>query len=112
MKYLELAARIAKGAAWHEKHFLLGAVAIRDDGAIVVAPNIRTQHREHAAHAEHRILKKSGAGSILFVARIDRYGEWAMAKPCSKCQALIKNKKVKRVYYTISRNEYGIWDPK
>ena len=108
MKYLELAARFAAGASWQEKHFLLGAVAVRQDGAIVAATNIRTQDREHSAHAEYRVLKKAGIGATLWVARIDRYGQWAMAKPCSKCQTLIKNKRVKRVYYTISPNEYGV----
>jgi len=110
MKYLELAARIAQGAAWHEKHFLLGAVAIRNDGAIVTATNIRTQNREHSAHAEFRCLRKSGSGSVLYVARIDRFGEWAMAKPCELCQSLIKNKRVKKVFYTISPKEFGVME--
>ena len=110
MKYLELAARIAQGAAWHEKHFLLGAVAIREDGAIVTATNIRTQDREHSAHAEFRTLRKAGAGAILYIARIDRYGCWAMAKPCPKCQVLIKNKRVKKVYYTVSLGNYNCWN--
>jgi tRNA(Arg) A34 adenosine deaminase TadA len=110
MKYLELACRIAAGASWQEKHFLLAAVAIRQDGAIVTATNLRTQDREHSAHAEHRTLRKAGAGAILYVARIDRYGQWAMAKPCIKCQALIKNKRVKRVFYTVSPGIYSVWD--
>jgi tRNA(Arg) A34 adenosine deaminase TadA len=108
MKYLNLAARIAAGATWQEKHFLLGAVAIRQDGAIVVASNLRTQDRLHSAHAEYRVLKKAGTNATLYVARIDRQGQWAMAKPCIKCQSLIKNKKVKCIYYTISPNEYGV----
>jgi tRNA(Arg) A34 adenosine deaminase TadA len=110
MKYLELAARIAQGAAWHEKHFLLGAVAIRGDGAIVTATNIRTQDRVHSAHAEYRALKKAGKDSILYVARIDRFGQWAMAKPCNLCQTLIKNKRVRRVYYTIAKDEFGVME--
>lgn len=110
MKYLELACRIAAGACWQEKHFLLAAVAQREDGAIVTATNIRTQDRIHSAHAEYRALKKAGTGATLWVARIDRYGQWAMAKPCSKCESLIKNKRVKRVYYTISPNEYGVME--
>lgn len=108
MKYLDLAARIAQGGAWHEKHFLLGAVAIRDDGAIVTATNIRTCDRAHSAHAEYRVLKKAGGGSTLYVSRIDRYGRWAMAKPCPLCYTLIKNRRVKRVFYTISPKQYGV----
>ena len=110
MKNLNLAARIAAGTCWQEKHFLLGAVAKREDGAIVVATNLRTQDRVHDAHAEYRVLKKAGTGATLWVARIDRKGQWAMAKPCSRCQALIRNKKVKRVYYTVSPDTYAIWN--
>ena len=64
----------------------------------------------HSAHAEHRVLKKAGKGPILYVARIDRYGHWAMAKPCNLCQTLIKNRRVKRVYYTITKDEWGVME--
>lgn len=110
MKNLDLAARIAAGTCWQEKHFLLGAVAKREDGAIVVAANLRTQDRCHSAHAEWQLLRKAGLGATLYVARINRYGQWAMAKPCNRCQALIRNKKVKRVYYTVSPGRYDIWN--
>lgn len=108
MKYLELATRIAL-ANTQAKTYLFGAVALRSDGAIVTSTNIRTQTPEHSAHAEYRLLKKAGRGSTIWVARIDRQGDWAMAKPCPKCQTLIKNKGVERVYYTIAPDEYGVW---
>lgn len=110
MKYLDLAIRIAKGGS-EDRNYLIGCVSLRTDGAIVVAPNSWTKEPEPKAHAESRCLNKSGLGATLWVARICRDGQLAMAKPCKKCQALIRNKKVKRVYYTISNNEYGVWDP-
>lgn len=109
MKYLDLAARIAASAPWNEKHFLLGAVAIREDGAIVTASNLRTLDRLHEAHAEHRILRRAGFGATLYVARINRYKQWAIAKPCVKCQALIRNKRVKRVFYTTAPDTWACW---
>ncbi len=109
MKYLDLAIRIAKGGT-EDRNYLIGCVALREDGAVVVAPNILTKKPEHSAHSENRCLKKSGTNAILWVARVHRSGLWANAKPCIKCQTLIRNKKVKRVYYTISNNEYAVWD--
>lgn len=108
MKYLELASRVARGNT-QAKSFLFGAVAERQDGAIVVSTNIRTQTPEHSAHAEYRLLKKCGWGATIWVVRVDRNGQWAMAKPCIKCQTLIKNKGVKKVFYTIAPGEYGVW---
>lgn len=111
MKYLDLAIRIAKGGS-ENRSYLIGCVSLRTDGAIVVAPNSWTKEPEPAAHAEYRAIKKSGLGATLWVARITRNGIWANAKPCIKCQALIRNKKVKRVFYTVSHNTYSCWNVK
>jgi tRNA(Arg) A34 adenosine deaminase TadA len=111
MKYMKLAIKIAQGGDDEDKNYLLGCVALRQDNAIVVSTNVRTQTPEHSAHAEYRTLRKAGHGSILWIARVDRYGNLANAKPCKKCQALISNKLVKRVYYTITNDLYGVWDP-
>jgi tRNA(Arg) A34 adenosine deaminase TadA len=109
MKYLDLAIRIAKGGS-EDRNYLIGCVSLRADGAIVVAPNSWTKEPEPKAHAESRCLNKSGFGATLWVARIVRSGEWACAKPCIKCQALIRNKKVKRVFYTTGPNRYECWN--
>lgn len=111
MKYLDLAIRIAKGGT-EERNYRIGCVGIRTDGAIVVAPNLLTKRPEHTAHSESRVLRKSDAGVTLYVARIHRDNNVALAKPCVKCQALIKNRRVRRVFYTISNSEYAVWDPK
>ncbi len=108
MKYLDLATRIAKSNT-QAKSFLFGIVAERADGAVVISTNVRTQHPMPAAHAERRVLSKSGFGATLWIARIDRFGNWAIAKPCKNCQTYIKNKGVKKVFYTIGPNEYGVW---
>lgn len=109
MKYLDLAIRIAKGGA-ENRNYLIGCVGLRTDGAIVVAPNSWTKDPEHTAHGENRVLKKAGFGATLWVARVTRDNQWANAKPCVKCQALIRNKKVKRVYFTLGPNQYGCWN--
>jgi tRNA(Arg) A34 adenosine deaminase TadA len=112
MKYLDLATQVARGSfvPQKDKSFLFGCVAIRDDGAIVVATNIATQNPMPSAHSEVRCLKRGGYGATLYVARIDRQGNWAIAKPCSSCSSLIRNRGVKKVYYTIAPKTYAVWN--
>lgn len=114
MRLLELAAAIAKGGkssvANKKKNYLIAAIAQRTDGAIVISQNSQTKEPEPNAHAEVRVLKKADIGCTLYVARVLRDGTWAMAKPCNKCQTRIRNRGVKRVYYTIGPDEWGVWD--
>ncbi len=59
-------------------------------------------------HAEEsailNALKKSGLhsiiGSTLYVSRVSKSGELALAKPCEHCQAILKAFHVKEVHYT------------
>ena len=107
---LTLAAKIALAQSGSKKNFLLAAVVKRKDGAITVSSNCNTKRPDPSVHAEYRVLKKADVGCELFVARVTRDGQWAMAKPCKFCQARIRNRGVKRVYYTISPNEWCTWE--
>lgn len=109
IQMLHIASSIAAGHM-DKKNFLLAALVKRKDGAIVIAHNAKTEQPMPSCHAEARALKKADAGAILYVARVTRDGAWAMSKPCKTCQSYIRNKHVKRVYYTIGPNEYGVWD--
>jgi len=97
----------------NKKNFLFGCIAKRSDGVYVRSVNHDISGEPlPSGHAEARVLRKAGTGSILWVARIAKDNKtWAMAKPCRHCRALIKNRGVKRVYYTIGPNEWGIWIP-
>jgi deoxycytidylate deaminase len=109
---LNIAAKVAhKGSI--DRTFKLGCVIKRRDGAIVKSSNNILKVPCHSGHAEVRALKKAGRhAQVLCVARIQRgNGEWAMAKPCKRCQAKIRSMGVKKVIYTISPNEFGIWYP-
>jgi tRNA(Arg) A34 adenosine deaminase TadA len=91
--------------------FLIGSAAVRKDGVMVFATNSVSQEPNRQAHAEYRISAKIDRGSTVYVARIRLLnGEFAMARPCVDCQKILKSKRVKRVYYTISHNEYGVLD--
>ena len=114
MKLLKIAAKIAAGSddldVTYRKQYLIAALSERTDGAIVVSTNITVRVPAPTAHAESRVLRKSDAGCTLYVARVTKDGAWAMSKPCSNCQKIIRSKRVYKVYYTIAEGEYGIWN--
>jgi len=112
LKMLEQAANLAANAKT-ERNFLLGSIALRQDGTLVYSINSTISvHPVPSAHAEARVLRKSGIGATLWVARVLKDKEtWAMAKPCANCQSLITNRRIKKVIYTIGPKEYGIWFP-
>lgn len=83
------------------RHFLVGAVAIRRDGAIVTARNDAAPHPAPSAHAEARLLRKTGRSPIIvLVVRVTRDGEMALARPCESCQRKLRAIGALNVYYT------------
>ena len=66
-----------------------------------------------STHAEMDVVLKARnvtdlRGSKIFVARVRRDGDLALARPCEICQEILYSYGVKRAYYTISNNEYGV----
>jgi len=59
-------------------------------------------------HAEVDALRNAGetSGAKLFVARVTKGGNLALAKPCNRCMKAIKEHGIKRVYYTDSNGEW------
>lgn len=111
MRHLKLAAEVAANdRKTRRKNYLFACVIKRKDGAVVVSQNATTRIPEPALHAEARALRKADRGCVMYVARVTRDGAWAMAKPCASCQALIRSRGVKRVFYTIAPNEWGVWE--
>ena len=107
------------------RNFFLGALGVRKDGCIVHAQNAAVfdtfKKRDFAnnyvyrrfpgSHAEIRLTKKLDFGATLYVARVGRNGLYAMARPCECCRSVLKAFRVKKVFYTISNYEYGVWFP-
>jgi cytidine deaminase len=102
------------------RNFWLGCIGIRQDGAMVSSRNGAAEHStsvKHyqlvpSAHAEGRVLRKLGWGGTIFVARVSRKDRsLAMARPCGMCQVRLKAFNVKKVYYTINPDQYGLWNP-
>jgi deoxycytidylate deaminase len=109
LHYLEMAAEVANLGADTCRKAFIGAVAIRRDGTIVSSRNgcaMNPHGRVASIHAEAKILRKAGYGSIVYVARVKRDGSLAMAKPCHTCHSFLKARHVETVYYTISNTEW------
>jgi len=110
LSLLELAAAVADRAPSCRKAYRLAAVAVRTDGLLVSAFNVQAlgQKEQRRGHAEYRLHSKLTSGSVVGVARVNALGEWAMAKPCVACETLLRNRRVRVVYYTIAPDEYGV----
>lgn len=108
--YFDLAGKAATSKQ-DLRGFLLGAVAVRNDGALVSSVNSVAHEPNRLLHAEYRISSKIDKGSTVYVARIRLLnGEFACSKPCFSCEKVLRTRKVDRVYYTISNDEYGVLD--
>jgi cytidine deaminase len=106
-KHFQLAKQIAIKHNGPRK-YKIGAVGIRQDGAIVKSANLPNRLPEPQAHAEARVVKKLDWGGIVYVARVLSDGKYAMAKPCKSCQSIMKLNGVKRCFYTINDFSYGV----
>lgn len=103
--------KLAKAVAVKSKdcrQFRLGAVGVRSEGTIVTSCNIPNRHPEPQAHAEARLVKKLNKGATVYVVRVSRKGTLTMARPCPTCLSLLKRRGIKKCYYSISKNEYGV----
>ena len=111
-RYFRLAKTTAvKGdASDARRHYRLGAVGVRTDGTIVTASNVpcRQPHARARSHAEARVVRKLNYGSEIFVVRILRNNTISNAHPCAKCQKAMRLRGIRRVYYSISNDEYGV----
>jgi len=92
--------------------FFLGCVGLRNDGVLVASRNVASRDVALSHHAEARLSRKLTPRSEVWVARIRKNGEWAMARPCSSCQSKLRMAGVSRVVYTLAPDEWGVIDLK
>lgn len=110
-KMLKVAATAAlQGATRGDdiRTFFLGAVGIRNDGVIVASRNVASRDVALSHHAEARLCRKLTPNSEVWVARVRKNGEWALARPCASCQVRLKSVGITKVTYTIDENEWGV----
>lgn len=107
--YLELAGRTAQKKDDDARSYWIGALGIRGDGAWVTAANGPAPNKTREVHAEYRLARKLDHGAVVYVARVRMCdGSFANARPCAACRKVLRSKKVKKVYYTRAKDEFGI----
>ena len=107
-KYLQLAAEEAIKNKDDGRHYFLGCVAVRGDGALVRASNCPTPVPMRERHAEYRVTKKLDYDAVVYVARVLNAGGYGKAMPCADCLKALKAKRVKKVYFTINDDVFGV----
>ena len=107
--YFEVASKLAFSKK-DGRTFFLGAIGIRKDGKIVTAINGSSKIPNRKAHCEYRLTSKLDVGSIVYLVRIRRDGMFGNSKPCPNCQKVLRTTGIKRVYYSIANDEYGVMD--
>jgi len=90
------------------RHYNLGAVGIRGDGATVSTCNGPSPTPNREMHAECRLTKMLDYDAIVYVARVLKNGEYGMAMPCHSCIKALKSRRVKKVYFTRGGSDFGI----
>lgn len=107
-KLLLIATGVAIGRIGMNKYHRLGAAGVRADGVIVASFNGNPEMPQIFHHAESRLAKKLTPKSVVAVVRVNKQGQWQLAKPCHNCQVCMERVGVKKVYYSISPGEYAI----
>jgi tRNA(Arg) A34 adenosine deaminase TadA len=119
-KYFSIAKKEAKKAKNEDyKH---GAVLVKGGSIISVSHNVSIpskfadRYKIHGGiatrHAEINCVlgldKKVTSGAVLFVVRVSRGGNLRLSKPCPMCRSVLEYVGVKKVYYSIDNDEYGV----
>lgn len=121
LKLIEMAAKIALPTEYasDRRGFFIGAVGIREDGALVSAKNgavefegtVENYQLIPNAHAEPRVIRKMGKRGTLYVARVLKGTKsLAMSRPCIICLPFLRAFQVQKCYYSINDYQYGILD--
>lgn len=110
-KFFDLAMSIClRQTALHPKKAnSFGAVGVRPDGLVVSSYNVLVEgQRTLRGHAEYRLHSKLISGSDVYLVRTGSTPEPRLAKPCVACETLLRQRRVRRVYYSIGTGEYGV----
>lgn len=112
LRYLALAARQARTAQSPRYH--LGAIIVRSGRVLSTGANrLKNTPSEiiprsaWSTHAEEDCIrqlpeKARGRRLTMYVARVNRQGEWRLARPCQRCWTSAVNAGVTRIVYSTN----------
>ena len=118
VRRLKIAAKVAEQSD-HDT-YRHGAVLIKGGSVINLAANndnhtsfgqrFRSSPGRATHHAETAcvlgIERSTTMGATMYVARVNKSGEWKMSKPCSMCHEVMKFVGIKKVVYTVGENKW------
>jgi tRNA(Arg) A34 adenosine deaminase TadA len=100
----------------------LGAVIVRGGKVLSVGVNSRRQneyvffhgnHPDGTVHAEidavFKVRRKIDLdGCKMYVARVTKNGDIALAKPCEMCRQVLSRYGIRRVYFTVDEDHHDV----
>lgn len=114
--FLSVARYLASKSGSRQKH---GAIVVKGGSVLGTGYNkdrnnpdiVSPEHiKTHCSvHAEIEAIRDAGwnvKGAVLYVARVNRFGEDRYSKPCDRCMVVIEETQIKKVIYTGSENDY------
>ena len=113
--YFDLAKRVAQQS--QHDHFKHGAVLVKGGSVINTSYNKdkyksfgnRFRNTKTCGHATHHaelgcilgLDKSITQGTTMYVARVNRRGDFRLSKPCGMCEEILRFCGVKKVVYTV-----------
>lgn len=118
---LKIAAKVAEQSEYGR--YRHGAVLVKGGSVINVSSNsnnhtsfgqrFRVAPGRATHHAETALVlgvnRATTSGATVYVARVNKKGQWRMSKPCSMCHEVMKFVGIKKVVYTIGPEEWGTY---
>ena len=101
-KYFDLLITLARKAAKHNE-VPISAIIVKNDKLVAKAYNKRVKKHDVLNHAEVMVIKK--ASKKLKDWRLFDCELYVTLKPCSICEAIIKQSRIKNVYYILEKPE-------
>lgn len=110
MKYLRSLQRYAKTISPpkdvipRDMHFALGVnkkVCVYGHNSYEPKGEFQDCHKYLTPHAESSVLKHMAEVTTLYVIRLNAQGKYMLSCPCQECMKIIKQRKVRRLVYSI-----------
>ncbi len=102
MDYMKVALEEAK-KAFFKKEVPVGAVLVQNGKIIAKSHNNREKTKNVLGHAEINVITK-GSKKIK-VWKLDDCDLYVTLKPCKMCEEIIKQARIRNVYYLIDKNK-------
>ncbi len=106
--YMELAIKEAVKAR-EKKEVPVGAIIVHKEGNVIAkAHNLVETRNDSTSHAEKLVIEK--ALKITGNRYLNNYDIWVTLEPCIMCASIIKQTRIRRLYYSAEDKKGGAVD--